>query len=349
MKILKSKLLWGIVIVLVVIRLLAPPIILKQLNAFLVDFSPLYSAHIDDLGLSIWRGAYQFGGIKVTLKSKPVEFFTAREVDVSVAWRELFRGRIRTDIIGNQAQFIYSDEIIAAIKGAPDKATNDAKNAGEKLFPLNIERIDIRNSSISSVDFFGFSKDLPVQISNIEGRYSNGTPSESNPLSLFSLSGNIFNDSSLKAAGQLNLLKDPSAWLVSAEVKNFTLTSANPFLKSKLPLTFKQGTLDLYTEVKSERGKIEGYVKPFIKNAEIIGDEGDFKGIKHFGIELSVAAVNLIFKNSKNETVATKFLFSYEKGIFDWNASKTISELYKNGYREELTPGVENILSISRN
>lgn len=103
----------------------------------------------------------------------------------------------------------------------------------------------------------------------------------------------------------------------------------------------------MFGEVKGERNGIRGYVKPFLKKAEFVGDTKDFSNLKHFGIEIATASANLILRTSSEHIVATKVDFSYENSKFDWNASKAISEAVKNGFQSKLEPGIENQFSIS--
>src|SRR5438105_5754281 len=55
---------------------------------------PDYRAHVEDVTLHLWRGAYQIHHIKIEKTSGrvPVPFFSAPLVDLSVEWKALFNG-----------------------------------------------------------------------------------------------------------------------------------------------------------------------------------------------------------------------------------------------------------------
>lgn len=341
----KTRIALIVILVLVAVRLAAPPIILNNLNAFLGNFSPVYHGHIEDLDLAIWRGAYRLEGIRIGLKDgtdRP--FATAEAVDVSLAWRELLRGRIVTDIVAEAVGLRLSKSLFAAMQAVPEDSANEAKSAGEKVFPLEVARIDLRQSFIESPDVPGSTASNPMRVQGLEGRVSNLLSSEGNENSPFMLRGVLPDGAPLKVAGSFNKVADPLSWVVGAEVRGFKLTTANPASQELVPITFVRGTLDLYAEAKSQGGKITGYLKPFVRDMAVVGDEGDFTSFKHFGIEVGAAAVNLFFRSGEKKTVATRILFAYEEGTFRWNASSAFSDLIKNGYREELQPGLENLL-----
>ncbi len=330
-----------ILVVLIIIRILAPPIILKKINTYLADFSETYYAHIDDFGLSLWRGAYRLEKMTVALKSDPQNpFATATLIDVSVAWREIFRGRILTDVIATNVDVVADKAFAQTAKKTQKKSTEEAGHVGRKLFPVETERIEIRRSRLEY-------KDLNLFVDQIEGRLSNVTANENNPLSLLTLQGSFLGHSAIKAVGNLNFVQTPAAWVFKAEMQKFNVVEANKIFNQYVPLTFKKGVLDVYAEVKSEDEKLSGYVKPFLKDAEVIGDDKDFKGIKHFGVEITVAFLNLFFRSTDDHMLATKFLFTVEKKEFKWNMNEVLSELFKNGYQKPLTPGLENLLTLS--
>src|SRR5690349_20203561 len=55
-----------------------------------------YHGHVGDIDIHLWRGAYSIDDIEIvkTGASRPVPFFRADRLDLSVEWRSLFRGSI---------------------------------------------------------------------------------------------------------------------------------------------------------------------------------------------------------------------------------------------------------------
>lgn len=336
-----SSILFTCILILLLIRAAVSPFILSKLNDYLAHFSKNYYAHIEDFDLDIWRGAYRFEKLKLSFKGdKANPFLTATSIDVSIAWRELFRGRILTDIVASEMNFVMGTSFSENIKKDTDQSKSEAQQAQNRMFPIRAERIQLANSKI-------LYKNLDLFIDRIDGTYSNATPTERHPLSLLTIKGALLGKSDIKIVGTLNSAVVPTSWIIAAEMQKMPVAELNPLINRFVPLTFKEGTLDAYTEVKSENEKISGYVKPFLKQAIVIGDNKDFKGIKHFGIDITMAVLNAFFQSGKNHTVATKILFSFEDKKFQWNAVEALTELFAHGYQNELQPGIENVMTLS--
>lgn len=346
---LRSPYFWGVFLFLVIARALTPEFFLRQTNRFLATFSETYSGHIEDFDISFLRGAYQMEGFSLRLKQSPdEEFVFIRVVDVSIAWRELFRGRVNTDIDIDKAKLVITRKIMNAFAKKPNESKEDSKKAANKLFPVRVGRIDVKNSSFEFADLLSLPEAERWRITNMEARLSNVTATQNAPLSLLSARGDLFNSSTVKVVSQMNLLKQPMAWDVDLELRDFNLPNANGFLKNKVPMTFTSGKLDAYSEIRSEKGLIQGYVKPFLHKVDVVANDEVFKGFKQFAIEVSAATANLILRTAKDKTLATKILFSYNKGEFNLNSAKAISEAFKNGFSEKIPEGIDDEISLSR-
>jgi Domain of Unknown Function (DUF748) len=324
------------------IRIILPYILLPRVNAYLKEFSPTYEFHVADLDLSVIRGAYRFEGIEGKLKRDGRKFTRANSVEVSMAWRELIKGRLLFDIDIDSIDFTYLKELTQVAKKEDRK---DAKDAKEKLFPARIERVDLRDSSITLEEFEGLEDGKRLKASSIQGRISNLTPEEKFPTSFYNLRATLLGESVFKVAGHLNMIRKPLAWDVDSEVQDFNIALLNDYLKRNLPLTFTKGKLDLYVEAKSEDGKVEGYIKPFIKDLDVVANNEHFKGAKHWLIEMGTALGNLILRTSDTKTVATKVPFSFDK-TFHADTGEALSKAIQNGFEQKLSPGIEDKYDI---
>ena len=338
----KWKYVWLVIALLVVLRIALPVVALRQVNKYLENFSTTYHFHIADLDISLLRGAYRFEGFTGKISSRSEPFLNTEYVDISVAWRDLFRGKITTDIFVNGLKFVLSQELLDAAKNAPDKSKSEARELGSALFPLKISRLDIRNSEIQIANVGRLPEELRLRITQVEGRMSNLTPTGANKVSLLTLKATLLESTDMKIFGQINLQETPNPWVLAAEVHKLALVKGNTWLKRSVPLSFKSGVMDLYGEMKSEKGNMEGYAKPFVKKLAFVGNKDDFKSLKQFGIEISGATGNLLLRRSSDKTFATKINFSFKNGKFDWDASKALSEAIEHGYGDGLKPGIEN-------
>jgi hypothetical protein len=328
-------------LILIIARIILPNILLKKTNKYLSEFSPNYYLHMNDLDLNVLRMSYRFQDVIGKLKGSDQQFLKIEFVDISIAWREIFKGRILTNITTEKLDFLVTKDIK---KLFPKKEqTYDIK---KRLFPIKVERFDLSDASITFEDYKSLNDESRLKISNISGRINNINPTEKLPLTFFTLTGNILDRTSkFTCVGELNQLKNPLVWNLDAETKDIQLTALNPYLKKHLPLTFTKGTLDFYSEVKSENGKMVGYVKPFFKDINVIKNKEKFIIIKHFGIEIVSALANLLLR-SKTKNVATILEFEYDKK-FKIKIAKGISKGVKNSLNRQLRPGIEDRYNIN--
>src|SRR5688572_5808474 len=91
--------------VLLAARIALPWVVKKQVNDRLQSIHG-YTGQVADIGIALWRGAYALEGVEIYKVSGEVRtpFVRAREIDFSVAWRDLFRGKIVSDIHVDEGQ-----------------------------------------------------------------------------------------------------------------------------------------------------------------------------------------------------------------------------------------------------
>src|SRR4051812_39893222 len=115
---------------------------------------PGYRAHVAEVTLHLWRGAYQIHNIdiKKTSGKVPVPFFSAPLVDLSVQWHALiFEGAAVGNIEMHRAKLNFVN--------GPTEATRangvDAPWAQKikQLYPLKINRFAVHDGEIHYRDF----------------------------------------------------------------------------------------------------------------------------------------------------------------------------------------------------
>lgn len=344
----RKILLWCLglfVAVALLLHLVLPPIILGRLNAYLADFSPVYSIQIKGLDLSFVRMAYRFEKLEAKYKKDGHTFFTLDTLDVSVAWRELLTGRVLTDIVADGGEFFLTRQLVAG-SGKEAQPKEKAREAADALFPLRIARIEVTNSSFEFGDFVAQKTETRWRVSNIDGKILNFNPRPNQPLTFFTVQGALFDNSKFKVAGTAKRLDEPMAWKADYELREFNLVSANPMLLRQVPFTFTSGHLDLYGEAKSEGGVLRGYVKPFLRSVAVLKTDEHFVNAKHFFVEIIGALGNVILRRSDNKSVATRVAFSNEGGKFRTDNGQAIESLIEHGFGEPLVPGIENSLTL---
>lgn len=185
----KKKIIIPIVLVLLLfvgLRTALEPILLKKANEVGKTASPIYQAHIDDIDLALWRGVVVAEGISVKLKSNNREFVTIEDVDVSIAWRELFRGRVLLDVGVDELNLKVAKDLINSF----DALKKDADKQEDKL-PIKIERINVTDSRVTMMDYPGLKDKRHLTIHSINADVRNIIPSKKEPIASFDVTASL--------------------------------------------------------------------------------------------------------------------------------------------------------------
>lgn len=329
--------------ILLIVRMVAQPLIHQGLNRFLSSFSPVMEFNVDDLDISFMKGSYNFDSVTGKLKGKDNNFVKINEVKVSVAWRDIFKGKINTEMYITGLDFSYTKELKEALAKVPKK--EEGEKVKNKLFPLDIERVEVSDSIVTLDDYEGLKANEKVTFTGINGSVTNLIADKNNPFSDLTVKAKLLGKTMIKTNGVINTTAKPWDWSIDSEMRGFDLTSANQFLKRKVPVTFTKGKLDFYAEAMSQEGKTEGYIKPFFKNIDVIESEENLKGAKHWLVEVITALGNVILQ-SENQTVATLIPFTMNKSGVHLDKGEALSKAIEHGFKEKLSPGIENRFNL---
>lgn len=327
----KYILILGVIILLIIMRMMLPHIILKKTNNYLASFSPIYVAKVQDVELRIISATCFFKKFELIEKNKNKNILDINTISISFVWKSLLESHLLMDIKLQNAKIFFYKQSSKTAKKTLDK---------EKNIPFIINRLTIENSTLHYAQKANASDAQHLNFYDLNAYIENLIPEEANSISKFQFNGKLPPKATLKIIGQAKFFRDPIDWNVDLELKNFFLPSANGFL-STIPLTFNKGILEMVAEIKSENDSIEGYVKPFFKDVDIVGDEVDFVGGKHFLVEIFSSFGNFIFKNPDTDTVASKIYFKKDnkKAKVKINSKRAISSALKyEDKKEHLKP-----------
>lgn len=304
------------------------PFLLKKSNEIAAKVNPEFKGHIGDLYISLLRGAIVLENVTATLKKNDREFLKVRDVAVDLAWRELFKGSILFDVVIDHFNVKVAKDIMEAVKRLPKSEKKEMKAN------FKVAHINIIDSEITVLDLPGLQKDKYLKVKDIHGEVTDLTQRKNTELAKYDMNATLTGKDKIKLTGNLDLAADPVRWDTNLKFTNFQLASANSALRKELPLNYKKGSVDIYSEVKSEEGKIYGYIKPFLNDVQYMGNKDEFKGSKHFFIEAIGAVANWSLENSKKKSVATRIPFIYENGAFSLESGEAITDVIEHGLLE---------------
>jgi hypothetical protein len=310
-----------------------------------------YTGHVDDIDLALIRGAYKINAITITKKDSSTQkldsipFFKAREIDLSIEWRAIFKGSVVGEIY-------VEDAILNFVKGKHKNEdakadTADFKGLIKDLMPLTINHFEINHGEMHYIDKYA-NPNVDVAMKAIEVKADNlSNVNDSNNVLPARLEAHArVYAGALDLTVKFNALEKKPTFDLNADLRDVDMVNLNAFFKAYGNFDLKKGNLGLYTEFAAKDGAFEGYVKPIIKDLDIVQwnkEEGDVKQVLW---ETLIGSVAEIFQNQRKEQLATKLPI---RGRFDnpetglWSA---ISYVLRNAFVYALKPSIDNTINI---
>jgi len=347
----KLKILVIVIVALVVIRLILPFVVLHYGNKTLANMDG-YRGHMEDVDLAIYRGAYKINNIYVhkvdSVTNKEIPFFEAGMIDLSVEWKALFHGKVAGELELHQPAILFTKD--KAEPGELQKDTGDFRKVIKSFMPLQINRFEVLQGSIHYID--STSKPLvniKMDAVHILARnLKNAVDTSALPASVIA-SADVY-DGTLSFNMKLNPLADTPTFDLNSELKNTNLSELNDFFKAYGKFDVHRGNFGMYTELAAADGKFTGYVKPVIKDLDIVGPEDRHDNIVNKMWESVVGAAGIVLRNQKQDQVATKVPL---EGTFDNSSADiwySVIVMLRNAFIQALQPSIDyeiNLNSVS--
>ena len=335
--------------VLVIMRLILPYVVLHYANKTLATMNGYYG-HINDIDLALIRGAYKIDSVYLnkrdSVTEKQTPFFGAKLIDLSVEWKALFHGSIVGELVFEEPTLLFTKD-----KVEPKDLRNDSTDFRKLLddfMPLQVNRFEIKNGKIQYKDETSKPRvdiamtDANVLAENLKNSYDSSVllPAK------VRASANVYNGTftfNLK----LNPLADRPTFDMNAEVKETNLVKLNEFLQAYAKVDVNKGTFGMYTEVAAKEGKFTGYVKPLIKDLDVLGKEDRDDNILRKLWESIAGGVGQVFKNQPKDQLATKVPFEGDIKQPDANTWSAIANVLRNAFVRALQPAIDNEINIA--
>ena len=345
----KYKILIGVVILLITIRLILPYVILHYANKTLANMKGYYG-HIDDIDLSIYRGAYIINDIYLnkvdSVSKKQTPFFKSRDIDLSIEWRALFHGSIVGELTFDAPELVFTKD--KADLTDVKKDTTDFRKLLKAFMPLKVNRFEVNGGTIRYIDNTSTPKvDIALKQTHILALNLKNVIDDKVELpSTVTAQANAY-EGTLNFNMKLNALADNATFDLNAEIKNTNLVLLNDFLKAYGNFDVHRGKFGLYTEMAAKDGKFKGYVKPIIKDLKVVGPEDRHDKFFNKVWEQIVGAAGVILKNQKKDQVATKVNMEGSFKNPKTNTLDAIWEVLRNAFIQALLPEIDNTISIN--
>jgi hypothetical protein len=279
----------------------------------------------------------------VTLAQSP--FFSAELVDLSVEWKALFHGSVVGELVFERPTLKFTKE-----KVEPEDLQNDStdfRKLLEGFMPLKVNRFEIKDGKIQYVDP---TSNPRVDISmnhvdmtalNLKNSYDSSTllPTTVNARA------EVY-EGDFEFAMKINPLAEKPTFDMNADLKNMNLVLLNDFFQAYAKIDINKGRFGMYTEVASKQAKFTGYVKPIIKDLDVVGKEDRDDNLFQKLWEGLVGTVGEVFENQPEDQVATKIPFEGRLDDPDANIWITIMNILENAFIRAIQPSIDNEITI---
>ena len=334
----KRNILLGSVAVLAVAligaRIYLPVYVTKYVNRTL-DNIPGYTGSISDVDIALWRGAYAIHDLtlKKKVKDVPVPFIDIEKTEFSIEWRALFHG----SVVGEATLYKPVINFATGKSGSDQTGTEtDWTKPIKDLMPLDINFVEIRNGKIAYKNF-NSSPNIDLYINDLDAKVTNLRNVEDKNAALpsdITVRGNSIGKGKLAIDGKMNILKQVPDMDITGKLESVSLPALNTYANAFAGLDFNAGNFDLYTDFNVKDGNVSGFVKPLLRNIDLIDQ-------KDTGLDVlweSVVSVVLeIFSNQQRDQVATQIALEGKIDSPETNFWTTIGGILRNAFVKAYT------------
>lgn len=292
-----------------------------------------YSGFVDDIDISLWRGAYQINHLEIYKDSGniPVPFVRIETADLSVEWMALFHGNIVAEID------LYEADLNFAI-GTTGGEVQTGEGAGwaslvDTLSPLDINRLEVHSGNLAFKDFSStppvdiFIKEIQLQVQNLKD-VEDSKQALPSPVTI---SGRSIGDGQLNVEGAMNILDDIPDFNFDIKLEHASLSAINAYSRSLAAIDFVSGDLNIYIEVAAKDGLLTGYIKPVAVDVDMVSIKQDNNPF-NLVWESIFSVFTEIFKNRKENQVATQIPIEGNINDFETGTWAAIIGIFKNTF-----------------
>jgi hypothetical protein len=220
------------------------------------------------------------------------------------------------------------------------KLARVVSNAPELL--LQIDTLKLTDSQIGFVNkvtkpsYRLFLSNADFELKNLSNQNSQGR-------SEFHAHGAFMDSGPTDVSGSSMLTASPTDFNIRLKLDNARLTDLNNFLLAHAGIDVADGLFSVYTEITVKEGKVDGYLKPLIKNLKIYDKQKDKNKpfMKRAEMHLLQFLAD-IFKNPSTQNVATVVHISGPTAKPEASEWEAIRKLIGNGFSNAILPGFMN-------
>lgn len=338
----------ALILILIGIRLALPPVVLHEVNKKLNE-APDYRGHVQSVGIHLWRGAYSLNGIVIRKRSGQISqpFLSARQIDFSVSWIDLFQGHLVSSF------YIESPEITFVKGPVPAesqlKVSRSWQDVLKSLFPIRITRLRMTDGTIHFIDTTAkptvdvYVRHMLLEAYGLQNRPPKRRRGEF-PATI-ALQGTTIGKGKLTINIQADPLADQPHFYLTVTLQNVELTALNQFLHAYGDVEVSAGDFQLYVELGANHGEIQGYIKPFFQDVSYNNPANIKHGPLRAAWDAVVAGLTELLKNKKQNQVGTRVPIAGAFGNYRPDTLTALGNLIRNGFVKALPSRIEGTVN----
>lgn len=339
----------GLILLLIIARIALPYVVLHYANQKLAKLDGYYG-HIQDIDIALMRGAYTMNNIyidKVDSNSKErVNFFSCTKIDLSVEWKALLDKKIVAEVEFEKPIINYT--LNSTIGSKKEKDTTNFITLIKDFVPLRINQFLVEHGEIHYIDVnTNPLVDIPLTDVYILGKGLTNQSEKKDLLPASIVMNSILYDGNLNVDVKLNPLNKVPTFDLNGTLTQTNLTYLNAFFTAYGNFDLKQGNMALYTEFAAKEQKFKGYVKPLIKDLDIVQFNKEEGSPLQITWEAFIGSTAEIFQNQPKGTLGTKIPIEGKFNSPEVRTWEAIISVLKNAFIEALKPNIDNSVNIN--
>ncbi|MFP5426284.1 MAG: DUF748 domain-containing protein [Gammaproteobacteria bacterium] len=328
----------SLVVLLVALHLALPYLVRDYLNDKLADMGE-YRGQITDVDLAWWRGAYQINGLRIvkTTGKVPVPFLDAPLIDLSVSWHSLWYDRaVVAEVVFVRPELNFVDG--GNKQNSQTGRGTDWRQQLEKLLPITLNEVRIDNGTLT---FRNFNSKPPVELkaTRLQASVRNLTnvrDDKGRRDASFEGSALLLGDAKVESRATFDPFSDFDDFEFRLRATGIQLRRLNDFASAYGKFDFNAGHGDVVIEAQAEKGRLNGYIKPLLRDVDVFNwqqdvenkDKGFFRSIW----EALVGASETVLKNQPKNQFATRVELSGSVHQQDISGFEAFLQILRNGF-----------------
>lgn len=331
-----------LIIIVLAARLYLPYWLKDYVNAKLNAMDG-YRGSVEDIDVRLYRGAYIIHGLNLYKIDKgiPAPFVSIATSDISVQWSALFKGRIVSDI--HLGRPIINFAISQSGQTAQTGAETNWNPLIDALVPIDINIVEITNGKIAFKDY-SQTPPTDIYIHQLNGSLTNLRNVEEAGVALPSdirFTGESIGSGKLAVDGKLNTLTKNLDMDIDTKLERAQLSGFNSFTSACCGLNFKEGSIDVYSELAAKDAQLDGYVKLLVRDLSVERSNKEMHVLEVLWGNIAAFFLEILSNQSRDQ-FATKVPISGNMDNIQTSFWPALGAVFRNAFVEAFEKGTDD-------